>query len=76
MAIGQGVCGCCAGGKRRGELLFFFPDSPAEDLIINKRKVNIMTGLSLLSPMQGKTLCVGGRFFGIQKTELGRSDIK
>lgn len=65
----RGVWVSCWGEKERGAALFFFPDSPAEDLIVYKREVNIMTGLSLLSPMQGKTLCVGSRFFGTQKKE-------
>lgn len=69
MEIGPVIHGCC--GRRGGEGSCFPPHpgpSPSEDLIINTRDVN-MTDFSLLSPMLGETLCVGGRSFEIPKEE-------
>lgn len=67
MEMGPGIYGCWGWGGR--EAAFFFRPSSPEDLIVNTREVNTMTGFSLLSPVQGKTLCVSGRSFGIPKKE-------
>lgn len=48
---------------------FFSGPSPPEDPIGNTREVNIRTGFSVLYPVQGETLGVGDRSFGIPKEE-------
>ena len=73
---GLGHMGVMQGRGREGGRLLFPPrPSPPEDLIVNTREVNIVTGFSLVSHAGENPVCRWQILWDPQRGELGRSDI-
>lgn len=62
-------------GWGKGGCFFFFRPSPPENLIVNTRNVNFMTGLTPLTHAGENLVCRWQILWDPERGELGRSDI-